>query len=449
MAKFISKSQLVGEKGVAEFHRYCSLQNPQILFREKAKHDFGIDAEIELVRKNNEGKFEVTGEILAVQIKSTESNSGYIKKESDTKIEIVVRKEDLEYWSHYKNAVLFVFYDGRNDQLYCRKITYEDNTFIAKGLNQSIELSKIDDKLISGDNNILNRYSKEFKERVNFSTKEYINTNLYQYKKQPKLMYRYRLPATITNKEKFYNLFEEKTFLKVLIYNNIVYSFDNLSNLKELKGVVITMANGSMLSMTIIHADRDLQNHYIELLNLYLKDFLYHKGLIYSKDYRRYYFHKPKESDTKSILVKHEKRNNTRPKKVVEYYEYGKDKFYRHSAVEFQHQFIDGFLYLSILPKYLFTTNGRETLEPKLITKYTNYLTMREFNKQVLGNIRFIFRYLSDSNPEIIVYADNNFEIAIGASFKPQVNFGIPLDSNVRKKVIHSDDSSQQTSLLF
>ena len=169
----------------------------------------------------------------------------------------------------------------------------------------------------------------------------------------------------------------------------------------------------------------------------------------YSKDYRRYYFHKPKESDTKSILAKHENRNNTRPKKVVEYYEYGKDKFYRHSAVEFQHQFIEGYLYLSILPKYLFTKNGRETLEPKLITKYTNYLTMREFNKQVLGNIRFIFRYLSDSNQEIIVYADNNFEIAIGATYRPQVNFGIPLDSNARKKVIHSEDSSEQTSLQF
>ena len=274
MAKFISKSQLIGEKGVAEFHRYCASQNPQILFREKAKHDFGIDAEIELVRKNNEGKFEVTGEILAVQIKSTESNSGYIKKESDTKIEIAVRKEDLEYWSHYKNAVLFVFYDGRNDQLYCRKITYEDNTFISKGLNQSIELSKIEDKLIQGDDNILNRYSKEFKERVNFSTKEYINTNLYQYKKQPKLMYRYRLSVAITNKEKFYKLFKEKTLLKVVIYNNIVYSFEYLTDFEELKGVVSTIDSGSMLSMSVIRADRDLQNHYVELMNLYLKYFL-------------------------------------------------------------------------------------------------------------------------------------------------------------------------------
>ncbi len=126
MAKFISNSQLIGEKGVAAFHKYCASQDPQILFREKAKHDFGIDAEIELVRRTSERKFEVTGEILAVQIKSSESDSGYIKKETDTVIEIAVRKEDLEYWNRYKNAVLFVFYDGRNDQLYCRKINHED-----------------------------------------------------------------------------------------------------------------------------------------------------------------------------------------------------------------------------------------------------------------------------------------------------------------------------------
>jgi hypothetical protein len=449
MAKFISKSQLIGEKGVAAFHKYCASQNPQILFREKTKHDFGIDAEIELVRKTSEGKFEVTGEILAVQIKSSESDSGYIKKETDTVIEIAVRKEDLEYWNRYKNAVLFVFYDGRNDQLFCRKINHEDNTFISKGLNQSIVLSKIDDKLIAGDDNILNRYSKEFKERVNYSSREYINTNLYQYKKLPKLMYRYNLPPTITNKEKFYGLFQEKTSLKVVIYNNIVYSFENLIIIDELKGVVNSINSGSMLPISNIRADKDLQNHYIELLNLYLKDFSYQKGLVYSKEYRRYYFHKPKESNTKSILVKHESRNNTKPKKVVEYYEYGKDKFFRHSAVEFQHLFIDGYLYLSILPKYLFTKDGKETLEPKLITKYTNYLTMREFNKQVLGNIRFIFRHLSDGNIEIIVYANNNFEIAIGTSYTPQVNFGIPLDCSVRKKLTHSDDSSQQTSLQF
>lgn len=449
MAKFISRSQLIGERGVAEFHKYCASQDPQILFREKAKHDFGIDAEIELVKKNNEGKYEVTGEILAVQIKSSESNSGYIKKQTDTVIEIAVRKEDLEYWSHYKNAVLFVFFDGINNQLYCRKITHEDYTFISKGLNHSIELSKIDDKLITGDNVILTRYSKEFKERVNYSTQEYINTNLYQYKKQPKLMYRYRLPNTITNKEKFYKLFGGNTSLKVVIYNNIVYSFENLTNFDELKDIIISVENGSMLSMKIIRTDRDLQNHYVELLNLYLKNYLYHKGLSYSKDYKRFYFYKPKDSITKSILVKHESRRNTRPKKVVEYYEYGKDKFYRHSAVEFHHQFIDGYLYLSILPKYLFTKNGKETLEPKLITKYTNYLTIREFNKQVLGNIKFIFRYLSDSNPEIIVYSDNDFEIAIGACYRPLVNFGIPLDSNIRKKVIRSIDSNEQTSLQF
>lgn len=449
MAKFISNSQLIGEKGVAAFHKYCASQDPQILFREKAKHDFGIDVEIELVRRTCEGKFEVTGEILAVQIKSSESDSGYIKKETDTVIEIAVRKEDLEYWNRYKNAVLFVFYDGRNDQLYCRKINHEDNTFITKGLNQSIELSKIQDKLITGDDNILNRYSNEFKERVNFSTKEFINTNLYQYKKQPKLMYRYGLPAAITNKEKFYKLFNENPSLKVTIYNNIVYSFENLTNFEELKGVINTLNSGSLLSLGVIRTDRDLQNHYIELMNLYLKNFLYYKGLNYSKDYRRFYFYKPKESDTKSILVKHENRNNSRPKKVVEYYEYGKDKFYRHSAVEFQHQFIDGNLYLSILPKYLFTKDGRETLEPKLITKYTNYLTMREFNKQVLGNIKFIFRHLSDSSQEIIVSADNNFEIIIGANYKPQVNFGIPLDSSERKRVTKLNDSSQQTSLLF
>jgi len=62
MPKFLNKSQIIGERGVAAFHDYCANHNPPILWREETKNDCGIDGEIEIVKRNEKGHFEVTGE---------------------------------------------------------------------------------------------------------------------------------------------------------------------------------------------------------------------------------------------------------------------------------------------------------------------------------------------------------------------------------------------------
>lgn len=449
MTKYISSSQIVGDKGVAKFHSYCVKHDPYIIFREKSKHDFGIDGEIELVRKNEENKNEVTGEIIAVQIKSSYTNTGYIKKESESTIEISIRKEDLEYWSNYKTDVLLVFYDDRNDDLYCHKISQQDYQFVNNRLASSIELSKIQDKLIEGDNNFLNKYSTFFKERVNFNAREQIFTNLLPYKKIPKILYQFSLNGHIKNKKAFYDVFESPTDLVVAIYGNHVYSFEDLRQYQVLSDV-LAPNNVNLLNLTQINQDKDIQNHYIELLNLYWKKFLYFKGLEFSKDYKRYYFRKPKDSLTREVKYTSRYRKNAKPKNVVSYHEYAADKFFRHHAIEIQHHFLENTLYISILPKYLFTTNGKETLPPDKITKYTNYLTSREFNKHILSHNSFIFSYLAGKNPVISIWESKDFGIILFEPTRFDVNFGIPLDTKKRKsnKEI-SKPNTIQTSLQF
>ncbi|MDF1546633.1 MAG: DUF4365 domain-containing protein [Bacteroidales bacterium] len=449
MTKYISKSQIVGDKGVAKFNSFCVNHDPYIIFREKSKHDFGIDGEIELVRKNEENKFEVTGEIIAVQIKSSYSNTGYIKKESETSIEISIRKDDVEYWSNYKTDVLLIFYDDRNDDLYCHKISPQDHQFIQRGLANSIEFNKLQDKLIEGNNNFLNKYSAFFKERVNFSAREQIFTNLHPYKKIPKILYQFTLNGHIKSKKTFYEAFSAPTDLVVAIYANQVFSFEDLRKIEELKDV-LAPDNVNLLNLSQINLDKDIQNHFIELLNLYLKKFLYLKGLDYSKDYRRYYFHKPKNSLVKEITYKSRYRTNTRPKTVVSYHEYARDKFFRHHAVEIQHHFLENTLYISLLPKYLFTKDGKETLPPDKITKYTNYLTAREFNKQVLGYNSFIFSYLAGKSKTINIWESKDFDIILMEPKRFDVNFGIPLDTKKRKINKKAEtDNTIQTSLPF
>ena len=107
-------------------------------------------------------------------------------------------------------------------------------------------------------------------------------------------------------------------------------------------------------------------------------------------------------------------------------------------------------MYVSLLPKYLFTTDGKVTLPPDKITKYTNYLTAREFNKHVLSYNSFIFSYLSGKNQTINIWESKDFNIVLFEPTRFNVNFGIPLDTKKRKNNKETSTPQPiQTSLQF
>ena len=79
MAKIIPSTKIEETKGVNAFSLFCERHKPFITWRPTSTNDYGIDGEIELANTNREGKLESTGEILKIQIKSTEKGS-YIRK---------------------------------------------------------------------------------------------------------------------------------------------------------------------------------------------------------------------------------------------------------------------------------------------------------------------------------------------------------------------------------
>ena len=118
MAKVVRGTHIIGERGVNAFADYCNRHKPYIIFREVTKNDFGIDAEVELTAVNEDGKIEPTGEILKVQIKSTEQDASYIKKEKPDRFSFYASQDDIDYWKKYRKYginVLLVIFDGRNE----------------------------------------------------------------------------------------------------------------------------------------------------------------------------------------------------------------------------------------------------------------------------------------------------------------------------------------------
>lgn len=220
-------------------------------------------------------------------------------------------------------------------------------------------------------------------------------------------------------------------------------------------------ASHQTITLKSILEDRQLKNRYVELLNIYAKDFLYTMKLRFQKDFSRYYFLLPKDETELKVKAKTRKRNLDSEKQVVKYFEYGKMKFFRHIAMECKHTILNGEVYLQLHPKYYFSTDGKTPLEPKTITKLTNFLTAREFNNHYADWLHFWWTYLSNGHDQIVLYQDQAYanikgvqkpgfynthlRIAIGPFVEIQVPFGIPTDSKEKKKPIDIPIDQQQS----
>ncbi|MEP2669088.1 MAG: DUF4365 domain-containing protein [Cyclobacteriaceae bacterium] len=436
MGKIVNDTHVIGERGVIRFHDYCNNHFPYICFREVLRNDFGIDGEVELVRINDEGKKEMTGELLKVQIKSS-FGSGYLRKRSDGTIYFNAKKVDLEYWSKYKLEVLLIIYDDETGLLYAKKIKQEDY-YGAKKKSYPVDFTK-ENLLEKGKNNFVQLFSNDFKSRVSFEVKETLTSNLLYVKKHPWRLFLYDTKYS-TKKEVYKHLKDENEAPYFTLYNKKIISGNHLKDFKHFCEEIITDAS----KPTIIEFEEVLRNqvyrrNMIELLNIIFKDFVGKKGIWYHKKYKRYYFSKPKDLTERSIEKKSIKTGKVTSKKVVTFHKYGKDEFYRHIGFELDYVFNTGMIYMVLNPKYLFTSDGKTTLTPKKITKYTNFLTSREWNDQVQDQLYQILNFISNSENGIEVVNTKDLKFHLTRFIHQDVKFGIPgdipTDRTLKKKI--------------
>jgi hypothetical protein len=426
MAKIVNDTHIIGERGVIRFHDYCNSHYPYICFREVLRNDFGIDGEVELVRVNEEGKKEMTGELLKVQIKSS-SGSGYLKKRTDGTFFFNAKKQDLEYWSKYNLDVLLIIYDDETENLYAKKIKQE-HYLGAKKKSYPIDFTR-ENLLEKGKNDFVQKFSNDFKSRVSFDNAEFLTTNLLYIKQHPRRLFFYESKYS-TKKEIFENLEDQNEAPYFLLYSNKIITGYHIH--KDFKifcnAAVVDSEKPVIVEFTEIIKSQAYRRNLIELLNIIFKDFTGKKGIWYNRDYKRFYFSKPKEENERSIDKKSIKTGKVAPKKVVTFHQYGNDQFYRHIAFEIDYVFNLGMIYMVLNPKYLFTTNGKETLKPAKITAYTNYLTSKEWNNHVQDQLYQVLNYLTNSDGGIEVLNTENLKFHLTRFIHQDVRFGIPSD---------------------
>lgn len=440
MSKIVNPSHTTSRKGVDSFALYCSSHIPQILWREETVNDFGVDGEIELTAKNSEGKTEATGEILKIQIKATNSYNSYMKNETQKQFEFYAREDDIGYWSKHKLDVVLIIFDDKTSKLYAKKISATDfGLQTDKKKSYPILFNKLENELLIGESVFLTKFSLHPKERLSYDNPETLSTNIFKIKDIPKELYVF--PAKFTDVMEVYRTLARTEYPTFVHYSKKVFTFSDLKYFTKFKDFV-DFSQKSTLQFKHLSNDIDARNHYVEILKKYLREFFYSKRIHYNKEYLRFYFSKLEDTDVRKEKHRTRKRGQDGERTVVAKYTYGKDTFFKHWAFEIDFIFKGG-IFLIINPKYLFTSDGKQPLEPKKITRYTNALTKQEYNGHILDYVHFYFDLFSNGKSIVEILNNDGISFSLSKYIQLPANFSIPTDNKQFKKKEEPEITSQ------
>lgn len=429
MGKYIGRSTIIEHKGLAKLKVFCANNIPYLICRDETITDVGIDGEIEISSRNEDGKVEATGERIKFQLKSTESDNSYIQQETETDFSFYANSNDVDYWSKHKQDVLLIIYDVRCDKLYGKKISKHD--YLSQKQNRikfPINFHKPHCILEPDNFDFHKQFSTSIKTRLDYNFQEPAMTNLFRVRKFPKLLYQYETDFTRKN-EVYKSLPQDHTIPEFVLYNRTIFTFTEPKNQPQyFKDHVIKYGTEKFYLFKNVSHEKQLRNHYVELIKIYFKKFLSTKGIYLNKDHNRFYFGIRNGEAVRSILAKTRKQGRKSPKEVAKFYIYGKYEFYRHTAFEIEFIHSDS-MYITITPTYLITSDGKTPSDSKLASKFIITQKSREFNPNVANNVHTIFSYLSNEQGDgITIYNNDGVELEFSSYIPQMLPFHISTD---------------------
>ncbi len=392
MSKTVPKSKFTEWKGLDRIQ--LIVHEMKCIWREMEKDDFGIDGEIELVVQKDDGSgYRATGRFVKVQAKS---GARYVVNNNEVSFASPVEKRDLELWHDATFPVLYIVYSPKDDKLYAKEVKEyvrsDPKSFQAP---YRIPFNKQTDEFTVDFFDNVAALAGASPSRIDFEGQELFFGNLLPVTRLPTM---YEAKTEIKKRDEVFDELEGD-IPPFWINSNRFRTFDDLFNdastLRAFTSGGITKTQGRKAI-----GDEERNRDYVFLLNRLLKDHLFKRAVLFNKKFRRYYFRKPKKGkDRKEDWVSIRTGKKAPPRTVAAYYEYGKEKhitFWRHLAASIRFKEIAGTLYLQIVPKYFFTTDGKLPWDSDLVGPYTTRIKSREFNPQVLNHVLFWAYYLAD-----------------------------------------------------
>ena len=399
------------------------------LFRPISQDDVGIDGEIEVVTpKADSPGFQTSGGIIKVQAKS---GASFVKKDDGSTFSTPVKREDLEYWNSCTFPVFFMVYHPADDVLYFKEIkTYIRETPDVWQTPLEVNFRKATDVFTANAKETVYRHSAISPPRIAFDQQERLYTNLLPVKRLPKSMTYAKTRRTSYERVKD----EARCYTPPFcIHGKYLFTLSDLRNERNvLRGFCDTNTIADQ-SVSEWFDDDDLRNSLTFMFRQLFGSHCHRIGLAYNPDFKRTYF--PRETDNESDKSVERQWTSPRtkrlapPRTVVQYYEYGAFRFWRHLAAEFQFLCFDRKWFLQISPKYLFTNDGKKACDPSLVGPYTTRLKAMEHNPQVLNHVLFWAFTLAGGARQINIDLFGEPLIVIDSEPMSMIaEFAIPLD---------------------
>jgi hypothetical protein len=416
VAKIVSQSKLREWQATDRIRSVAHAMN--CVFRATSEDDYAIDGEIEVVVPTEDGKgLQTNGGIIKVQAKSGMS---YVTRNTNESFWAKVELDDLQTWHTSNVPVLYIIYHPDDDKLYWKEVKpYIRNTPDIWQPPYRIEFNKANDEFTVERYNSLCAIAEVSPPRVSMTERERLFSNLLPILRMPRsltcaptTLKRYNdVMATVLQKRKSTQMSgntdgwgtgEERLVPPFCIMGELLYTFGDLRHRDcELRCCCDTTKIKDVLAEEWIknEANRD---QYVYLLKDLLKMHLRRLGLWYTKDYRRHYFPKYNKHELSFTRQWHNIRTRRKIRRTVaKWYEYGRDRFWRHRAVNMEFKDIGGTWFLQIEPMYFFTNDGDVASDPQLVGPYTTRIKAREKNANVLNHVLFWSDVLANNKEQI------------------------------------------------
>lgn len=440
MGKTITRSKFSEWKGLDRIS--ATVHAMHCIYREITKDDFGVDAEIEVAipKANNQG-YETVGGIIKVQAKSGES---YVVKDSPESFSTPVERNDLLTWNGNTFPVIFIVYHPGDDTLYWKDIkSYLKTTPQVFQPPVRIIFDKTADRFDEQCYGALCTLASGSPPRISHQQHERLFSNLLLVKRSPRVL---TSATTDCREEREVRQQIPRYIPPFCLKEGRLYT---LADLRDPTCVFRSLCDvESIRDMQVAQwlEDEAHARNYLYLLNQLLSSHLRRCGLRYNRDFRRYYF--PRQDDERQEFKRdwtNVRSSRVAERTIVKYYRYGKDAFWRHLAADLSFQRLASTLYLQVIPRYFFTTDGQTPCERDLIGPYTTRIKAVERNIHVLNHVLFWADVLAQRAPTIDMQM--NFQTAISIEKMPLSGiapFAIPADP-----AVYEDSVSVEQLSLF
>jgi len=305
------------------------------IWREQEKDDIGVDGEIELCVPRHEGNgFAGTGKIIKVQSKSGQY---YIRNDQEDTFESPVKKKDLVYWGQLNVPIIYIVCHPKDDCLYWKNIqAYLEENPDAFEEPCRIPFDKELDRFDATALDALSKLCQTAPERVDTTCSEILFPNFIEVIKLPEEVF---VSTVIPEKRA---QFHQRLFGFIPPYDYRDGTLTTLTNPLESNNAFAKIIDSEVEAFPFddwLEQNPDADNAARRLLNGLLEKHLRDKGLTFHKKYKKFYYSKGLTEDKPIKKVWKSIRTNRSPSRTVaQYYEYGKDKFFRHYALSARFQ---------------------------------------------------------------------------------------------------------------